>query len=253
MSRRRERANFDGSMSLVRQSHAVMLGEDPETTLVRLAKIMEMIDHAITTLWNHDAKNRGRRVGTGWGKPDAAQKQLPPREELIGQTQEEISSMLVCLKDVQCYGLWSDAVSMCTSWTRLANGKNGEAENLATLWKEAVCTFDRIPDAHGPKFPFGAALNMAVLMKIRAIEPVVLELLAWSPWTHWRQEIPDSACVTKELRAKAKEMEEVRYKRRMEELHAPDLLSLVSRGVSSTSSKFPLTEHPLNRSRRNQP
>ncbi|KXX80194.1 hypothetical protein MMYC01_204228 [Madurella mycetomatis] len=131
------------------------------------------------------------------------------------------------LKDVQCYGLRSDAVSICVSRTRKASGKNGQAENLATLWKEAVCTFGQIPDAHGPKFPFGAALKVTVLMKIRAIEPVLLELVAWSSWSHWRPEIPDSACVSKELREKVKEIEEVCYKQRMEELHTPDLVALV--------------------------
>ena len=76
------------------------------------------------------------------------------------------------------------------------------------MWREAVFTFDQILDAHDPKFAFGAALNVACLMKIRAIEPVVVRLLVL---TDWDQETLDSECV----------VAETRNKRRMEELHAP--------------------------------
>ncbi|KAK0648031.1 hypothetical protein B0T16DRAFT_112004 [Cercophora newfieldiana] len=231
MSRRRERANFDGSVSLVRQTHPETPGEDAEATLIRLAKIMEMADDTLNAVWRDSERKQGREKERQKDLDDM-QKQLPSSKDPVSETGDGISSILESLKNTNRYGFWCGAVSVCTSSIGEADGKVGIAENLAALWKEAVSTFDRLPDAHGPKFPFGAAVNVAVLMKIRAIEPVVLELVAWSPWTHWRQEIPDSACVTEGLRAKAKEIQQVHYKQRMEELHRPDLGSLIA--VQST-------------------
>jgi len=240
MSRRRERANYDGSVSLVRPDRTDRLhldaDADPEIMLIRLAKIIDILNEAALGVLKQDLhyqRDVTARNSNYVGKLapfsfiDARQQELEAKSRPFrtsGVTDDqEILSITARLSNHECYGYWSDAASVCERW--VAEGtRYADAENIAGLWREAVHAFDRILNAHGPKFPFGAVLNVSVLMKIRAIEPLVLQLLAR---TNWDQEIPDSECVTQELRAKAKKVVAKRNKKRMEELHTPDLASLV--------------------------
>jgi len=133
------------------------------------------------------------------------------------------------LSDTGCYKHWMAAWAACNRWIARNEGGWVEAESVVCLWGEAVDTFDGLLEqeraSRASRLSLDSDLKVAVLTKIRSMEPLVTTLLHR---VGRDQIIPNSVCVTQELRALADVVARKRHQKRMDELYNPDLVTMVS-------------------------
>jgi len=117
------------------------------------------------------------------------------KHQIISRLEEEEATMIqacrqaevadvptpIRLSDTGCYKHWIAAWAACNQWMGQNEGGWIEAENIVSLWGEAVDTFDGLLGqgraSHASRLSLDSDLEVAVLIKIRSMESLVATLL----------------------------------------------------------------------------
>jgi len=237
MSRRRERANYDGSVSLVGtdarpEGPLADMDIDLDQRLTRLFWIMDMINGVAIGFLEAAIRNKMFKSSTQSqvesAKLEAEQANVAYDLRNNPNDLDGMAWYADRLSSTSCYTHWSRA------WDHaqrvLEKGKCIEAENLFDLWRDAIQTFDGILEAHGTRLArkYGQGLIVPVRHKILTLEGIVESVIVLTDMPSVAyQDILNSSCVTPKVRINIQKAFQRAERERKDALHTPDLVSLV--------------------------